>query len=136
MAEGIPTVLLSSHMRGRSATTIRWTKYVTNPLFLVPAGQMASPPAPRSSFWSRHHCPCRDRVVTASSNPSPTQPAVVDFRLGHSAPSGFVIGATGSPSIADDLPGMHQIVANIEGRPRQPAAGAPEKPAAVAGGRG
>ena len=55
---------------------------------------------------------------------------------GHKPPSSFVIGATGPPSIADELPGMRQIVANVEGHPRQPAAGAPEKPAAVAGGRG
>jgi hypothetical protein len=55
---------------------------------------------------------------------------------GHKPPPSFVIGATGPPSIADDFPGMCQIVANVESHPRQTAAGAPEKPAAVAGGCG
>jgi hypothetical protein len=66
------------------------------------------------------------------------KPAAIEPRAvqGHSAPSSFVIGATGPPSIADELPSPRQIVANAEGHPRQPAAGAPEKPAAVAGRRG
>jgi glutathione S-transferase len=54
--------------------------------------------------------------------------------LGHSAPSSFVMGATGPPSMADELPSPRQIVANVEGHPRRPAAGAPEKQA-VRGGR-
>jgi hypothetical protein len=45
-------------------------------------------------------------------------------------------GATGPPSIADELPSPPQIVANVEGHRRQPASGAPDNPAAVAGGRG
>jgi hypothetical protein len=43
---------------------------------------------------------------------------------GHKPPPSFVIGATGPPSIADELPRMRQLVANVEGHPRQHAAGA------------
>jgi hypothetical protein len=42
--------------------------------------------------------------------------------MGHKPPPSFVIGATGPPSIADDLPGMRQVAANVEvirANPRQ-----------------
>jgi hypothetical protein len=48
--------------------------------------------------------------------------------MGHSAPSSFVIGATGPPSIADDLPRIRQIVANVGSALRFPVGAPPSAP--------